>query len=168
MRNYTESDYAVNKNADGIVYRFADQTIEITLEDYLRENSSKTPVDFAELKSLSDEDYFQTDRSNYRQTWKDISFYGLEDTTDFSALSPEDEVVRKAEQAADVERRNELAKKALDKLTDVQRRRYVMYHVHGKTMREIAALEGVSFQKIDMSLRWAEKKIKKVLSGGKK
>ena len=168
MKNYKDSDYAINKNAEGIVYRFAEQTVEITLKDYLRENPDKTAADFAELKALSDSDYYETDRSDYRQTWKDISFYGLEDTTDFSALSPEDEVVRKAEQAADVERRNELAKKALDKLTDVQRRRYLMYHVHGKTMREIAALEGVSFQKIDVSLRWAEKKIKKVLSEGKK
>ena len=70
MKNYQSTDYAVNKNADGIVYRFAYQTIEVTLDDYLRENPGKTAADFAELKALSDADYYETDRSDCRQTWK--------------------------------------------------------------------------------------------------
>ena len=168
MRNFTESDYAINKNAEGIVYRFADQAVEIMLEDYLRENPDKTPAGFAELKALSDADYYETDRGDYRQTWKNVSFAGLEDTADFAALSPEDEVVRKAEQSAELARRDVLAKKALDKLTDVQRRRYVMYHSQGKTTREIAALEGVNQSKIMNSLNLAEKKIKKILAKDKK
>ena len=166
MRNFTESDYAINKNAVGIVYRFADQTIEVTLEDYLRENPSKTAADFAELKALSDEDYYNTDRGGYRQTWKNVSFAGLEDTADFAALSPEGEFMRQAEELAERTKRDALAKKALDKLTDVQRRRYVMYHVQGKTTREIAALEGVKHQSVVECLAGADKKIKKVLSNG--
>ena len=51
MKNYRNSDYAANKNSKGIVYRFANQTIEITLEDYLRENPDKNEADFTELKS---------------------------------------------------------------------------------------------------------------------
>jgi len=166
VKNYNASDYAINKNARGIVYRFADQAVEITLEDYLRENPGKTAADFSELKALSDADYYETDRSDYRQTWKNTSFDGLEDTADFATLSPEDEVVGKAEQATDAERRNGLAKKALDKLTDVQRRRYVQHHVHGMTAREIAAKEGLNHRSVLESLWLAEKKIKKVLSEG--
>jgi len=77
MRNYADSDYAINKNADGIVYRFADQIVEVTLEDYLEENPGKTSADFTELKALSDEDYYETDRCSYRQTWKNTSFDAL-------------------------------------------------------------------------------------------
>lgn len=38
MKNYKDSDYALNKFSEGIVYRFADRIVEITLEDYLAEN----------------------------------------------------------------------------------------------------------------------------------
>lgn len=42
MKNDRDSDYAANKYARGIAYRFANETVEITLEDYLRENLDKT------------------------------------------------------------------------------------------------------------------------------
>jgi DNA-directed RNA polymerase specialized sigma24 family protein len=40
-------------------------------------------------------------------------------------------------------KRAALAKKALDKLTEIQRRRYLMYHVEGMATRKIADIEGV-------------------------
>lgn len=55
MQNYRKSDYAINKNSPNIVYRFHNEIIEITLEDYLKENPDKTEHDFAELKALSDQ-----------------------------------------------------------------------------------------------------------------
>jgi len=168
MKNFYESDYAINKNAGGIVYRFADQTVEITLEDYLRENPEKTAADFAVLKALSDEDYYEADRSGYRQTWKNTPFDGLENTDKFAAMSTEDEFISKAEQLAETERRSALAQNALDKLTDIQRRRYVMYHVHGMTEQEIADKEGSTQQAVSQTLIWAEKKITKSLSKFKK
>ena len=33
MKNYKDSDYALNKFSEGIVYRFADRIAEITLEE---------------------------------------------------------------------------------------------------------------------------------------
>lgn len=33
LKNYKDSDYALNKFSEGIVYRFADRIVEITLED---------------------------------------------------------------------------------------------------------------------------------------
>ncbi len=59
MKNYKDSDYALNKFSEGIVYRFADRIVEITLEDYLAESPGKTAEDFLELKALSDEIYHQ-------------------------------------------------------------------------------------------------------------
>ena len=38
MKNYTDSDYALNKFSDGIVYRFSDGIEEVTLDKYLVEN----------------------------------------------------------------------------------------------------------------------------------
>jgi hypothetical protein len=34
MRNYRKSDYAINKYSPNIVYRFHDEIIEVSLEDY--------------------------------------------------------------------------------------------------------------------------------------
>ena len=63
MQNYRKSDYAINKNSPNIVYRFHNEIIEITLEDYLKENPDKTEHDFAELKALSDQIYYEQDRA---------------------------------------------------------------------------------------------------------
>ena len=168
MRNYTDTDYAVNKNAKGIVYRFADQTFEVTLEDYLRENPDKTAADFAELKELSDSDYYDTDRADYRQTWKNTSFDELDE--DESAVlavqSAEDEVIEQGEQASALAMRQASAKAALDKLTETQRRRYIQYHIEEMTAREIAAEEGSNHKSVLESIWAAEKKIKKFLSEG--
>ena len=38
MRNYKSSDYAINKYSEGIVYKTANQIIEISLDDYLKAN----------------------------------------------------------------------------------------------------------------------------------
>ena len=164
MKNYKDSDYAANKNAKGIVYRFADITVEITLEIYLRENPGKTENDFEELKALSDSIYSKQDKENYRQTWKNIPLNGLDETKNCSVPSPEDEIIGQTEQAEKQKQRRELAKQALGKLTAVQRRRYLLYHAKGLTMREIADIEGVIHSKIQKSLEAAEKKIKKFLA----
>lgn len=66
MRNYQHSDYAVNKFSPNIVYRFADSIVEVTLEDYLRDNPNKTESEFAKLKALSDEIYHDQDLENTR------------------------------------------------------------------------------------------------------
>lgn len=78
MSKYQDSDYAVNKFSKGIVYRFSNETIEITLEAYLRDNPGKTKADFTALKALSDEIYYEQDRADSAQTRKDISIHGLE------------------------------------------------------------------------------------------
>ena len=164
MKNYKNSDYAANKFAGGIVYRFADSTIEVTLQDYLRENPGKTEADFTELKALSDEIYSDQSRDINRQTYLDVSLGGLEETDMLAVSSPDEALIDIPEKEAEKKRKSKLAKQALDTLTETQRRRYIQYHIKGLLTREIADNEGVSHVAVVYSLEWAEKKIKKYLT----
>ena len=168
MKNFTKTDYASNRNSEGIVYRFANQTVVVTLDDYLRENPDKTAADFVALKALSDEDYYETDRRDYRQTWKNTPLDKLfeEETAILATSSLEDDFIECEEQKALSAKQKAIASNALDKLTDVQRRRYLMYHVDGLSMRQIAEREGVIHSKIQNSLESAQKKIQKILAEG--
>jgi len=165
MKNYRDSDYAANKYAGGIVYRFANETVVVTLADYLRENPGKTEADFAELKALSDEVYLEQARDENRQTYRNVSLYGLDETDACCVPSPEEIVIDQPDRAASRARMRQQAHQALSTLTEAQRRRYVQYHVDGLTEEQIAEMEGSSHQAVSKSLYWAEKKIKKVLAG---
>ncbi|MCL2776038.1 MAG: hypothetical protein FWD71_22240, partial [Oscillospiraceae bacterium] len=164
LKNYIDSDYALNKYSEGIVYRFANKIVEITLEDYLTENPDKTEKDFLKLKKFSDNDYFEQDRAENAQTKKNTDLYELEGV---SVKSPEESFIDEIDELEEAERKTSkiiLAEKALNKLTNVQKRRYLMYHIEGLSMRKIAEKEDVSHSKIQNSLDAAENKIKKFLS----
>ena len=168
MKNYQDSDYALNKYSDGIVYRFADRIVEYTLEDYLAENPGKTEADFRELKALSDDIYLEQVTDESRQTRNNVSIHNMEDSESFGGETLEDEVIERPEREAKENNRRELAREALKILTEVQRQRYLLYHVDGLNEREIAEKEGSTQQAVSKSLYWAEKKIKKFLSESKK
>jgi hypothetical protein len=147
MKNYKESDYALNKHSGGIVYRFADKIVEVTLTDYLVEYPDKTAEDFRRLKEFSDKEYLEQDRIGYQQTWKNTPLDALENTEFCSASSPEELFINAFNMLEVVEQqknRTALAKKVWDKFTEVQRRRYLLYHVEGLIMRKIAEIENVS------------------------
>lgn len=163
MKNYRDSDYAANKYASGIVYRFADRTVEVTVADYLRENPGKTEADFAELKLLSDELFLQLARSDAAQGKKVVCIHGLENTLHTASISPEEIVIDVPERAATEAQKQELAEMALRTLTTVQLRRYTQHKVNGLSTREIAALECTNHKSVHESLQAAEKKIKKFL-----
>jgi len=164
MKDYRDSDYAANKYARGLVYLFADKTVELTLEDYLRGTPGATEADFAELKALSDEIYLEQVRDENRQTNRDVSLDGLDETDACGVPSAEEILIDQPEQAARRERMRQQADQALSTLTEIQRRRYLLHKVDGLTMREIAVREGVVHTKIQSSLMAAERKIKKYLS----
>ena len=171
MKNYKDSDYALNKHSNGIVYRFADKIIEVALEDYLTENPGKTEDDFLKLKAFSDADYLSQDRMDYQQTWKNSSISDLDETTECCTSSPEESMIVEMDKLDEIKTRKyqtQLARQALESLTDVQRRRYLMYHIDGLTTRRIAEIEGVEQRSVMDSLEWAEKKIKKFLKNSKK
>ncbi len=166
MKNYRDSDYAVNKYASGIVYRFANQTVTVTLADYLRENPSKTEADFARLKALSDELYLEQDRQDNAQSRKIVSIHSLEERELCAASSPEETVIDEPDQAAEQKRRCGLAHRALQSLTPTQRRRYIQHIRDGLSTWEIAAMEGTNQKSVYESIQAAKKKIKKVLANG--
>jgi len=164
MKNYQDSDYALNKYSDGIVYRFADAAVTVSLADYLAENPDKSLNDFNELKKISDSIYYDQDYSECAQTRRNLPIEGLSETLLGNALSPEEIFFAAIDEQEKAEYRNERVKKAklaLKKLTKVQCRRFLLQTVTGLTTREIAEMESVKHQSVVECLACAKKKIKK-------
>lgn len=159
MKNYKDSDYALNKFSEGIVYRFADRIIEITLEDYLAENPGKTEQDFLELKALSDEIYHDQDLADNRYSKRKRTLSGMEEADKPSDLPMDEQFIRKHDEA----NARKAAEKLLHsgKLTEIQRRRFVQHFFRGLSIRQIAALDEVDYRAVWDSLHWASIKLKK-------
>ena len=94
MKNYRKSDYALNKFSEGIVYQFSDRTLEISLEDFMRDNPGKTEADFMALKAVSDEIYLEQARLETAQGNKTFSMTGLEDAIAHPAPSLDDSLLQ--------------------------------------------------------------------------
>ena len=163
MKNFTNSDYALNKHSEGIVYKFTDGIVEINLEDYLKENPMRTDADFQAIKKLSDEIYLEEANRNYRQTYKNIPILPCHTAleTECATVKAADSFIDEQEEEKRHKERVALAHKALRMLTETQRRRYLLYHIEKLTVRQIAIMERVNHSKIQKSLNSAEKKIKK-------
>ena len=159
MKNYKDSDYALNKFSEGIVYRFADRIVEITLEDYLAENPGRTAEDFLELKALSDEIYHQQVTHENRTSRLDVSINGLEETEQLATPPLDLGLIHKS----DTRKAKEAAKRLLDsgELTEIQRRRFILHFFQGMSTRQIAEREAVHQRAVWDSLQWASKKLKK-------
>lgn len=67
----------------------------------------------------------------------------------------------KEEREAEAKRRRKLLNEGFSKLTQAQKRRLLLY-IRGKTLREIAEIEGASFQSVDESIKAAQKKFSKI------
>lgn len=160
MKNYKDSDYAINKFSAGIVYRFTDRIIEVTLEDYLVENPGKTELDFRELKALSDEMYHQQVIHEHRTSRLDVPIGGLEETEQLSVPPPDAVLLHKSERNKALK----VARKLLEsgQLTGTQRRRFILHFFQGLSIRQIAEREQVHQRAVWDSLQWASKKLKKL------
>lgn len=164
MKNYKESDYALNKFSEGIVYRFADRIVEITLKDYLAENPDKTIEDFLELKALSDEIYHQQVIDENRTSRLDVSINGMEETEVFATASLDVELIHKK----DTEKAIKAVRQLLDSggLTEVQRRRFLLHFFQGLSYRQIASCEGVHFTSVHESIKAATAKLQRFFDIG--
>ena len=162
-RNYRQSDYAKNKYNGNIVYVGSDETVEITLEQFLRENPEMTAEDFQFWKNWSDEDYYITDRKDTNEAKHTVSIHSIEATELVSIPSAEEIVIEKMSRESERVYTKKDAEVVLSKLTDIQRRRFLMYEVYGMTFREIAHIEGVDHMAIIRSVEYAKRKIKKFL-----
>lgn len=161
MKNYKDSDYALNKFSTGIVYRFADGIVEITLSDYLAENPHKTEQDFLMIKEISDEIYLKQVRHTNKTTKKDISIHNVDNYIDDSCLLPDEQCIEKQEKI--------LATNAIHKLlssnilTEIQKRRFSLYIIEGLPIRKIAEIEHVHFTSVAESIESVMEKVKKLL-----
>lgn len=158
MKNYRDSDYAVNRYSDGIVYRFGDETIVVTFQDYLRANPDRTESDFKELKAMSDQIYFEQDRADNAQTKKNVSLHGIEETTACASEALDDEYI-----VSDDKRRViQAAIRLFDegKMTEKQKRRFLLHFMHGISLRKIADMEGVYFTSVNECINCAADKLK--------
>lgn len=158
MKNYRDSDYAVNKFSEGIVYRFDGETVEVTLADYLRENTDKTEEDFKALKELSDQMYREQDRADNAQTKKNVSIHKLEETSSCATEALDDEYVI----SEDKRRAMEAAVKLFHegKMTEKQKRRFILHFMNGMPLRKIADIEGVHFTSVAECISCATDKLR--------
>lgn len=167
MKKYNVNDYALNKGADGIVYKFVDgASCTVTLTNYIGENLKRTEKDFEKLKAWSDENYREQLCADWRERRGSVSLHTAGRGYTFTVPSAEDEYfapIERLERALQRKALIALAEQALSLLTDIQRRRYVQYFVHEFSARKIAELEGVSHVAIIYSLEWAQKKICKFI-----
>lgn len=159
MRKYQDSDYAVNKFSPNIVYRFADGTVEVTLQDYLRDNPGKTEQDFVELKALSDEIYYIQDRNDTRYGKRKNTLGNIEESELFATAALDVMLIQNNDE------RNAIAAAMLllesGDLTEIQRRRFMLHFFQGLSYRQIAQHENVHFTSVQESIETANAKLKK-------
>jgi len=158
MKNYQNSDYALNKHRKGIVYRFADEIVEVTLEAYLAENPDKTEAEFLALKELSDADYLEGDRAEYNQTRKNVSLRCEEDSGSES-VTLEERHLDALDKLAAAKAFDVLL--AAKELSETQQRRFLLYVVGGLSLRQIAECEGVTFRAVAKSVNAGTDMLKK-------
>ena len=159
MKNYHKSDYALNKYRKGIVYKFADGIVVVTLEDYLRENPDKTEADFQAIKRLSDEWYLDQVRLETAQGNKRVSLNGLEETEACATCSLDDEYIENEEKKRVMIAVDKLFREG--HMTEKQKRRFIQRYIHGLTLRQIAVKEAVYVNSVADSLKRATDKLKR-------
>lgn len=161
MKNFRDMDYALNKYSKGIVYKFVDGITETTLEDYLYENPHNTKEDFVKLKKLSDEIYYEQDKHQNRISRLDINFQyvkQIENKNTFISFLVIDTEESESKKEKALAAARELIKSG--KLTEIQKRRFLLYFYKGLSTRQIARQEGVHQRAVWDSLRWSRKKLR--------
>ena len=140
----TRSVYALNKlDQDAIVYpSVTGEDIRLTREDFSSEE------EFLYWKKKSDANYHKTENDGQN----DSRCLSLDTQRDTQAPSAEDAVFAPYIAAEQAERRRRTLAQIRASLTDKQYRRLCLYYLEGKTQEEIAALEGITQQRISKSL----------------
>jgi len=161
MKEYRKSDYAINKNRKGIVYKNADGSIlEITFEKIAEGNPRFTREDFLKIKEFSDTLYLEQERGDnvYRKHVKG-TYDDVEDSKWLATDSFDDKLLELLEERS-VEK---VVHQYIDeKLTVIQRRRFLMY-LNGMSTVKIGEIEGCNQNAVWESLQAAKRKIRKIL-----
>ena len=159
MRKFQNTDYVRNKYSKGILYKVSDGYIEVTLEDYLRENPEE---DFMELKKISDEIYYEQGKEEAGYAKRKDELSEVENIVQLVEPMVETTFIKKMEK----EEIKRAAEHLLTKgnLTLVQKRRFYLHFYKGLSYREIGKLEGVHFTSVQESIESCIKKLKKNIS----
>ena len=161
MRRFQNTDYVRNKYSKGILYKVSDGYIEVTLEDYIKENPDKTEEDFMELKQISDAIYYEQDQeeASYARRKEELEVEEIMD----KEVSPLDISLIEQEEKEEM---TKAVKQLLNNkdLTFIQRRRFYLHFFEGMSYREIAKQEGIYYTSVRDSIQLAIKKIKKYIN----
>jgi DNA-directed RNA polymerase specialized sigma24 family protein len=87
---------------------------------------------------MSDEIYHVEDRADWRETNRNVPLESLEFSEEIFVPSAETVMFENSEREEFEQNRKVIAKEVLGKLTETQRRRYILHVVKGLTTREIA------------------------------
>lgn len=178
------NQYVANKYTEDIVYRYTNDEVDRyrktergvllihkdrkgRITERLLKDHEFPLSEFDRMKAVSDEDYRERNTGDVREHRHSVSLTNLEETRICSsAQSAEDEYI--ADYEPDEEgtdfRTIENAKAIMDAcLTETQKRRFILYHYHNKSCRDIALLEGVGFTSVWETIVASERKIKKLL-----
>ena len=156
MKQFHKTSYSKNKGSEDIVYRSVTGDYSISQEAFLDSDPALRAEDYAFFKRWSDENYRAEDSRDAKEARRVLP---LEHISSLSAPAGEEG------NGSDDLRSLENAQRILNAaaLTPVQKRRFLMYHYKGLTLREIAVYEDVGYSKIVKSIVQAEKKIYKIL-----
>lgn len=161
MKNYRKSDYALNKNKKGIVYRNADGSIlEITFEKIAQGDPLFTYADFQRLKAFSDQIYLEQVRKENRESYHVRASLDETRDTEWLTTSPlEEQLFGTNERMPSMASVKKLAKQHS---TEAQRRRFFM-SLAGLSTVKIAEIEGCNQNAAWKSIEQAKKILKKFL-----
>ncbi len=165
MSNFNKSDYAANKYSDSIVYKSVTGAYELTEEQFLRENPSETPQAYQRWKIWSNHNYLDMLRKDIEERKHTVPWDELEDTLLVCAAISEDEAFKEVERQNDPTPTLKEAYGILNScLTEIQKRRFLLFILERKNEREIALLEGVNQSSVSRSLIAAQKRINRYVS----
>ena len=161
MKDFRKSDYALNKNKKGIVYKYGDGSIlEITFEKIAEGNPEFTYEDFEKLKAFSDQIYLEQIREENRNAYYvKASIDEFDNPVWLATNSLEEELLGPDIETISVDQVKKIAEKYL---TKIQKRRFFMY-LEGLSTVKIAEIEGCNQNAVWESITLARKKIQKFL-----
>ena len=174
IRFKTNTDWIRNAKSEAIVYSDAEGEItEVTLADFVKNDTAATLAErelrFHEFKNLSDRLFEDEEESDKECARNELPLF--EEAEAFATESLEAQIF--GDEAAKSVHQDYLARRekmlaliplVLEKLTEVQRRRFLLHEVDELTVREIADREGVKHQSVVECLAAVDKKIKKFLA----
>lgn len=162
MKNYKNSSYAANKYSKDIVYNSeVSGSTAITLENFLRSDSTLTEADFEFWKKWSDQNYLEESRVNNKQSWKAVSISNLEFVLDSTQLSLEEMVEDKTMEGLVLQTLNQTVSVLLSDsvLTETMKVRFEMFYIQGMKVVEIAKAQGVDEKAVRKSLKLIKEKL---------